>query len=69
MKTPRSTALAERLIVWLSVITLTWFVGYEVGRYIALLEAKPVCKDIKQQSLYQPRKVERRWINYWKAQL
>lgn len=67
MKTTRSTALAERLIVWLCIIVGTWFLGYEVGRYTALLEAKPVCKDIKQQSLYQPRKVERRWINYWKA--
>lgn len=67
MKTTRSTALAERLIVWLSVITLTWFVGYEWGQYKLRTEQTAKCLEKKTLNLYQSRKAERRWINYWKS--
>jgi hypothetical protein len=33
MQTPRSTQLAERLIIALCLASSTWFIGYEVGRW------------------------------------
>lgn len=68
MKTPRSTALAERLIVWTAIIVLTWFVGYEWGRYSGMVEARAQCVAPKKLKLDVGKRVERRWINYWKVQ-
>jgi hypothetical protein len=45
MKTPRSTALAERLIVWTAIIVLTWFLGYEWGRHTER-QAPKVCAKV-----------------------
>lgn len=45
MKTPRSTALAERLIVWTAIIVGTWFFGYEWGRHTER-QAPKVCAKV-----------------------
>lgn len=68
MKTPRSTALAERLLVGLCACSIVWFIGYEIGRYAGLQEARAQCIAPKQMKLDMKRTVEKRWINYWKAQ-
>jgi len=67
MKTPRSTALAERLIVWTAIIVFTWFFGYEYGSYSTRLELQNACKEPKKMQLQMNKAQQKRFINYWKA--
>ena len=66
MRTPRSTALAERLIVWTAIIVGCWFLGYEFG----IRQVKGcVVSEVKthqptQPALYRGTKAQNRWAKY-----
>lgn len=60
----RSTLMAERLIVWVAVIVITWFIGYDVGRYTMKNELKEACVAPKQM-VFKNVKHKKNFINYW----
>jgi len=67
MKTPRSTALAERLIVWLCVLGFIGFLSYELGRYVEYKQCPaPVTKQgIRKLNVHDMTKQSQRaWAKY-----
>ena len=66
MRTPRSTALAERLIVWTCIIVGCWFLGYEFGirqvKGCVVPEAK--VHSMTNPPLYRGVNAQKRWAKY-----
>ena len=62
---PRSTLLAERILVVLCLMTFSFF----TGQAFAPEQKLAACIEIpsKQMSLNMPREAEMRWIKYWKS--
>ena len=61
MNTPRSTLLAERILVWMCIIVGVWFFGYEYGTYRAKSEAVP-CPS---QKMHMTPIHQKRFIKYY----
>ena len=67
MSTPRSTALAERLIVVLCIVGLIGFVSYEFGRYVEYKQcpAPTIKQGIRKLNVHTMTKQSQRvWSKY-----
>ena len=66
MKTPRPTAMAERLVLWLTVIVLSGMAGYETGirqiKGCVVSQAKTY--QPTQPALYRGVRAQKRWAKY-----
>ena len=67
MSTPRSTALAERILVIVCGILFLLFVGYEVGLKVAQMDCKveskkPVAKKLSVHAM--TKQSQRAWAKY-----
>jgi len=68
MKTPRSTALAERILVIVCGILFLLFVGYEVGLKASQMDCKveskkPVAKKLNVHNM--TKQSQRVWARYF----
>ena len=67
MSTPRSTALAERLIVVLCIVGMVGFMSYELGRYVEYKQcpAPNLKQGIRKLSVHDMTKQSQRvWAKY-----
>lgn len=62
-RTPRSTIIAERILIVLCLMTTAFFAGMALApepKFAACIEVPP-----KKLPLSMPKAAEKRWIAYW----
>ena len=68
MKTPRSTIIAERLVVVLCIVGMVGFMSYEFGRYVEYKQcpAPAIKQNLKKLSVQgMDKKTLQRWSRYY----
>lgn len=71
MKTPRSTVIAERLIVLLCVASFIGFFSYELGRYVEYRQclATTIKQEMKKLNVHtMSKQSQRAWARYLAVQ-
>lgn len=71
MKTPRSTALAERLLVWFCVLSFVGFLSYALGRYVERKQcpAPTIKQELRKLNVHaMSPQAKRAWSRYLATQ-